>query len=306
MRTNVGAADDPRRGLDASALLKNRQDFRAPWDFAVDTPTRSLDPAMRIVPGSVEALLGRLGELRDGAVVYVKSNMLAGFFAAAFPLIRVRFVLVSAGSDWAAPGVHRHALDNPKLIRWFGENCDLSEPHWKFETMPIGFANRGQAHGDQAALLRLHVRMPPVAEKPLQAHASFHLNVSHRERRRALAEIRDRPGITIEPHRVPPELLWIRHANHAFAISPRGAGPDCHRTWEALLLRTIPIVKTSPLDRLHRQFPVAIVTDWHEITPAAMASWRDRLEGQFTLDMFSRLTCDYWFARIRAAANGGA
>jgi hypothetical protein len=306
MTTDEPIADESRRCLDPAAVLKNIADFEAPWDFAVTLPVRCPDPAMRLAPGSLESFLGRIDELRDGAVVYVRTNLLAGFFATAFPLIRTRVVLVSAGSDWSGPGIHRHALDNPKLIRWFGENCDLAGPHPKFEPMPIGFAARGHAHGNQAALLRLHVRMPPVAERPLQAHASFHFNMSHRERRRALAEIRDRPGITIEPHRVPPELLWIRHANHAFVISPHGGGPDCHRTWEALLLGSIPIVKISSLNWLHRQFPIVMVADWREITPAAMASWRDRLEGQFTLDMFHRLTCEHWVARIRAAAQNGA
>jgi hypothetical protein len=33
--------------------------------------------------------------------------------------------------------------------------------------------------------------------------------------------------------------------NYAFVASPYGGGPDCHRTWEALILGCIPIVKSS-------------------------------------------------------------
>ena len=64
--------------------------------------------AMRLAPGSLESFLGRIDELRNGAVVYVRTNLLAGFFATTFSLIRTRVVLVSGGSDWAAPGVHGH------------------------------------------------------------------------------------------------------------------------------------------------------------------------------------------------------
>jgi hypothetical protein len=68
-------------------------------------------------------------------------------------------------------------------------------------------------------------------------------------------------------------------------------------------LHSIPIVKRSPLDALHKQFPVAILDDWREISLAAMSEWRDRLKDRFTPDMFARLTRDYWVERIRAAAG---
>ena len=45
------------------------------------------------------------------------------------------------------------------------------------------------------------------------------------------------------------ELLRI-YTNYAFIVSPHRNGLDCHRTWEALVLGCIPIVKTSPIDDL--------------------------------------------------------
>jgi hypothetical protein len=297
--------DGPVLHLDTSAVLKSRTNLRPGFEFAIDRARRAGDPAMSIVPGSVDAFIERLDEVRDGATVYVRSTSLAEFFARAFALIPKRFVLVTGGSDWASPAIHRHALDNPKIIRWFGENCDLVLPHPKFEPIPLGVADVQEPHGNQAVLLRLHSRMPPVGEKPLVAHASFHLNMSHPARRQIFAAIRELACVALQTRRVAPELLWIGHASHAFEISPGGAGPDCHRTWEALLLRTVPIVKTGALDPLYRQFPIAIVNDWREIRPAAMASWRDRFKDRFTMDMFARLTRDYWVRWIRDATSGG-
>jgi hypothetical protein len=292
--------------LDSSSVLKNRANLRQACEFVIDRALRRTDPAMAIIPGTVDAFIERIGEVRDGAIVYVRSTLLAPFFDRAFALIRKRFVLVTGGSDWASPAIHRHTLDNPKIIRWFGENCDLTLPHPKFEPIPLGVADVHSPHGNQAVLMRLHSRMPPVVDKPLVAHSSFHLKISHPTRRQAYAAVRELAGVSVQARRAPPELLWIRHANHAFEISPSGAGPDCHRTWEALLLRTIPIVKSSTLDPLYRQFPVAIVKDWREITPATMASWRNRFKDCFTLDMFTRLTRDHWVKRIRDAAGASA
>ena len=50
-----------------------------------------------------------------------------------------------------------------------------------------------------------------------------------------------------------------------FVASPRGAGEDCHRTWEALLLGAIPIVKSSSLDCLFEGLNVLIIKDWDQI-----------------------------------------
>ena len=82
-------------------------------------------------------------------------------------------------------------------------------------------------------------------------------------------------------------------AHYKFALSPRGWGPDCYRTWEALLVGTIPIVRrcqfdmylvrsddvvdsgmkctiTSPaggeLDKLYQDLPVLIIDNWEELT----------------------------------------
>jgi hypothetical protein len=46
-----------------------------------------------------------------------------------------------------------------------------------------------------------------------------------------------------------------------FVLSPPGNGLDCHRTWEAMLLRVIPIVESNELDPLFSDLPVLIVKD---------------------------------------------
>ncbi len=58
----------------------------------------------------------------------------------------------------------------------------------------------------------------------------------------------------------------MRQSEYAFVISPHGNGVDCHRTWEALALGCVPIVRTSPLDALYEGLPVLIVSNWCEVT----------------------------------------
>ena len=55
-------------------------------------------------------------------------------------------------------------------------------------------------------------------------------------------------------------------SKYKFILSPPGAGEDTHRTWEALYVGCIPIVKSSLLNSLYEDLPVVIVDDWDVIT----------------------------------------
>jgi len=297
-------ADSDR--LPADAVLLNPASLWAISDFVVHDG-RDAPPEFRFNPPTVSRLLARIETVRDGDIVCVKSNLCRAFFAIAFPRLRARIVLLTVEGDWGTPGPHLPQLEDDRIIRWFGQNCDLMGPHPKFAPMPLGIAAPHWPHGDQRALLRVHRDMARAGQK-LEAHASFHLTLSHPERSEVWSRLERRAGLAFEPQRLPPEKLWARLADYAFTVSPRGAGLDCHRTWEALALRSIPIVKRSTLDPVFEGFPVVKVDDWGDVTLAAMAEWRAALADKFTADMFQRLTAPHWTALILAAgasATGG-
>lgn len=51
-----------------------------------------------------------------------------------------------------------------------------------------------------------------------------------------------------------------------FAICPFGAGMDTHRVYECIVFGVIPIVQSSPLNKLYRHLPVFIVDQWSDVT----------------------------------------
>lgn len=56
--------------------------------------------------------------------------------------------------------------------------------------------------------------------------------------------------------------------DHKFMVCPKGHGMDCHRNWETLYMRRVPIIKDHPYFRvLMKDYPVLYVKDWDEITP---------------------------------------
>ncbi len=56
--------------------------------------------------------------------------------------------------------------------------------------------------------------------------------------------------------------------DHKFMVCPKGHGMDCHRNWESLYMRRVPIFLEHPYFRLlMKDYPVLFVNDWSEITP---------------------------------------
>ncbi len=290
--------DAARACLEETAVLKTLENLRKTCDFVIQIGGTL--PGERARP--LDEFLPDAGRMHDGDVVFVRSNMLDEFFSVAFPRIEARIVLITAGWSGPTPGPYRHHLDDPRIIRWFGQNYDLPSPHAKFEALPIGFMDAYWAPGNQRGLLRAHRELPAALAKPLRAFANFQFNISHPERLDVLDIVRTMPHVEVQRRKLSPERLWARRAEFAFEISPRGSGFDCHRTWEAILHRTIPIVRSSYVDPLYNGFPVAVVDDWRDITPEALALWREQFRGAFTLEMFTRLTLAYWTRRIRSAA----
>lgn len=59
--------------------------------------------------------------------------------------------------------------------------------------------------------------------------------------------------------------------DHKFMVCPLGHGADCHRNWESLYLRRVPIMIDHPYFRmLMSDFPILYVKAWSDITPGLL------------------------------------
>jgi len=85
-------------------------------------------------------------------------------------------------------------------------------------------------------------------------------------------------------------------SNYQFVLSPHGAGLDCHRTWEALLLGCIPIVKAAKLNDLFTDLPVIVVNDWREISPVLLKESIQKLRQPN--NGMNKLLMRYWKKQI--------
>jgi hypothetical protein len=97
-----------------------------------------------------------------------------------------------------------------------------------------------------------------------------------------------------EPNMVNRHQTWVNQSHFAFVLSPAGGGIDCHRTWEAVLLGCIPIVKrfNVPHDKVYNDLPILVVDNWSDITQQLLYNTiREFKNRQFNYD---KLKLSYW------------
>ena len=272
-------------------------------------------------------------QIREGDVVWIRIEDLARFNREILPRTHARFVLVTAESDYRVPsdfpGPAAEIARSGKLLCWFATNYDGTAHRELIRPLPLGmnYRKKHDLHwidGEQGRRLLRRERLPVAAQErgweavaaaaapidkrlPL-AFADFWLNNSSQERRygESRADIRaqlaENRNVAFPPRLVDHPTLLSNYARHAFVISPHGRGLDCYRTWEALFVGCIVIVKRSPLDGLYRDLPVVIVDDWREITAAALQGWMQRFGDTFDRRPLARfLSLQTWVDAIRAA-----
>jgi hypothetical protein len=271
------------------------------------------------------------GPHADGTVIWVNTIHVSRFIADILPRIEGRFVLVTGRENISTAGFDiEQVLAHPGLSHWFMENYE--HPAHYLETgrvtpLPLGLnyhkldpasPNQSRDMGlpappgvQQLDFKAIRKRIAPIRTRPLKVYCNFHLNMDtflrhHHAQKRAIARaeayeaLRDKPFVILEPRQAPRHVVWERHAEAVFEASPRGNSIDCHRTWEALLLHSIPIVKSTLLDPLYDGLPVAIVQDWSEVTPERLESWLSDFAPWFDQPPPPQLYSKFWIARFHA------
>ncbi len=88
----------------------------------------------------------------------------------------------------------------------------------------------------------------------------------------------------------------MRH--HTYTISPPGAGPDCHRHWEAIALGCIPIVLRSRATDILEDLPCLRIDCWAEVTEERLAAEREHLQKRFQSIAMRKLDMNFWRKKI--------
>jgi hypothetical protein len=225
------------------------------------------------------------------------------------------FILVSGDSDdimpydLLKPEIFDKFISNPFLLHWFSQNIDASHP--KLTAIPIGLDYHTIADGKiepwwgekETPVVQekfiINLEKPPFEERKLNIYCNFKNSIRGRfgekDRKTSLIQI-PQDLLIIENEKITRKGTWKNMTKYAFVLSPHGNGLDCHRTWEALVLGCIPIVKKSSLDVLYEDLPVLIVDNWSDINKEMLQNTILKYStAEFNYD---KLTLKYWINLI--------
>lgn len=293
----------------ANTRLVSSRGLLCNCDIAPHRPQSSMVDKQYLA--SIISALERVPDLSRPVSIYLCSEALSSFAKIVLPLIDRDFVLVSGDSDlpisFQSLETSFHEITgHPRLHAWFAQNRVADHP--KLYSLPIGLDfhsrwNNPQIWGGgfvlpalQETELRAILSCSPSWQDRLPiAYCNWTATLDRGDRAecKTKADPRACYYLTAALSRT---KTWQEQSSYAFVISPSGAGMDCHRTWEALALGCVPIVKRHPYCDLFSLLPVIIVDDWSEVT-AEFLMQQHRLLQNKSYD-YSSLLLRSWQARI--------
>jgi hypothetical protein len=247
--------------------------------------------------------------------IYVCTHLLPYFVSSILPKITMQFYLVSGDSDLdvqkegLAPELFTKLIESPYLLKWFAQNTtELNIP--KLVQIPIGLDyhtisgnpnhwwrihTEGSKPAEQEIVLNdLRKSMKPFDERTCKIFSNIHHNLDrHGDRGAAIGALYNQPGLIANATmHLSRSQTWREMCRYSFVLSPFGNGYDCHRTWEALCLGAIPIVRAKHFKNLFADLPVLNVDEWSDVTPELLQKTiHEFKEKKFN---YEKLTLKYW------------
>ena len=169
--------------------------------------------------------------------------------------INFKFDLITHNSDIGID--KKHFPYSKKIKNWYGQNNHIGN---NAVTLPIGIARKKYDHGNTKLLSKLSEN----SFKDILVYKNFSIDTNAEDRLK-VDEITTKNGIKMSPCTLQEDYLnYISRS--VFCISPPGNGIDCHRIWECLYLKCIPIVKYHHAFEQFKDLPILFIEDWNDVT----------------------------------------
>ncbi len=186
-------------------------------------------------------------DVKAGDIIFVRK--VDKFMKTMHNKITVPYIMVSHG-DFRDTTLNEQLryLNDEKVIAWFSAHPP-QQSHPKYFPLPLGVNQTGKIKErclDQEKTNNLFRKLRNSSKRKL-ATGFFAVSGLH-ERKDMKSFCKNRPYCSIAQKKLPFKEYLKGMASSVFTFSPRGLGPDCYRTWEALLVGTIPIVKRGQHD----------------------------------------------------------
>lgn len=262
-----------------------------------------------------------LTNLKDHDVLHICSWLSISIFMTTYAKkIDKKVIIVTNDSDFDSPvfekpvgkgdEINKDAilafLNSDRCVHWFTQNCTLDHP--KVSPIPIGldYHTLTVTHGmpclaQERMLNQIRSNKRPFHLRSIRCYGNFHFGMDGKyytsDRHECFNDV-PKELVYYEPKMVHRHGTWHNQTYFSFVLSPAGGGYDCHRTWEALILGCIPIVRrfNIPMERLYDDLPVLIVDKWSDVSEDLLKKTVNEFSNKaFNYD---KLTLKYWMNMI--------
>ena len=224
-----------------------------------------------------------------GAIVYARAAWRPPW-RGEIARIGVPCVVVSAFHDRMIKANACEEMFSPGFVKaWFGVQTATRHP--RLVSMPIGVDGR-RLPSLKAA--------PIAAEKDILLYVNFKLIHQWQRtvsiRKPLWHHFTQQPWATCEKWDFGGDAHYYAQLGRSkFVLSPPGFAWDCYRTYEAIAMGAIPIVKRNPpLTDVCESLPILMVGEWEEITQEFLEqAWLEQAEKDCRT-----MTMSYWRKRI--------
>jgi hypothetical protein len=224
-------------------------------------------------------------------------------------LINKPTILITSDGDRPVPSSYNTKtittiLNNKYITKWYTQNYDRTILHSKINHIPIGFDFHTEkwlinnSKHDKFSFMQ-NCRKGQAKIKNL-IFTDMHLSKTHIEREHIYELIKNNKNMVFLDSLKSFIEITKLYNKYLFAISPRGSGLDCHRTWELLMAGCIVITRTSSLDTMYinNNLPVVILQDWNELNldiENKLKRWeKEHIHKTNINNIYSRLMYSYW------------
>ena len=139
----------------------------------------------------------------------------------------------------------------------------------KLHPFPYGLQRKLYDSDDRQEIIKSCMNFDPKPTNLLYINHSEHTNISERGNIRKM--FADKSFATVSSRVNYSEYCKMIQA-HKFMICPEGNAVDCHRNWEVLSLKRVPIMKKNPyLQECYKNYPILWVDDYADINKTMLA-----------------------------------
>ncbi len=217
--------------------------------------------------------------------------------------VNKRFIVVSHNSDGAIQynrcerwfDYQWKPISN--IIAWYSQNVDVVESN--ISCIPVAVEN-GYVFNPEVKQKLMFKLALSQKEKDDKVFLCFNPDTNKEDRYGALKYFSDKDYAVIKDGYNNIDLAepyFTEMAKHKYVISPDGNGLDTIRTWEAIYIGCIPVVKRHVFtNEMSLSVPIIIVDDWSEITPEFLSMKYEELKN--TDFDYNCLKMSYWKEKI--------